>query len=141
MKPVAVVLHDATCRLCEAATAWRAEQDLLRLRRDIEARAGTLQASLAADRRQLARTVSVETAQTGMARRLSNLTYPIEQARQLALARFDADKRRVIDRLIQLLAARQREYSLRELAAELGVSHMTVGRYRRELVAAGLVAA
>jgi hypothetical protein len=141
MKSVVVILHDAHCKLCEAALLWRAEQDLLRLRHDIEARASVLQARLAADRRRLARTVSVETAQTGMARRLSNLTYPIEQARQMALARFEAHKRRAMDQLIQLLADQQREYSLRELAAELGVSHMTVGRYRRELVAAGLVAA
>ena len=38
-----------------------------------------------------------------MARRLSNLTYPIEQARKLALTRFEAHKRRVMDQLIQLL--------------------------------------
>lgn len=136
-----VVLHDFRCRFCEAAVVWRAEQVLLRLHRDIHNDVVALEARLSAERRVLARTVSVEPAQTGMARRLSNLTYPIEQARQLALARFEAHKRRAMDQLIQLLADQQREYSLRELAAELGVSHMTVGRYRRELVAAGLVAA
>lgn len=133
MRHPVVILHAAKCALCEAALRMQADIEITRVKRRVERDLAILRARLADDRRLLI-------PQTGMARRLANLTYPIEQARQLALARFSRQKRAIMAELLSLLAA-GRDYSLRELADLLGVSHMTVNRYRRELMAAGWVAA
>lgn len=133
MKHPLVILHAAKCAICEAALRMQTDIEITRVKRRVERDVAILRARLADERRLLV-------PQTGMARRLANLTYPIEQARQQALAKFHADKRRAMAELAALISS-GRDHSLRELAVLLGVSYMTVSRYRRELVSAGFAPA
>lgn len=133
MRHPLIILHAARCTICEAALRMQADIEITRVKRRVERDVAILRARLADERRALI-------PQTGMARRLANLTYPIEAARARAVDKFHNDKRRVMAQLADLLSI-GRDHSLRELAEALGVSHMTVGRYRRELLAAGFAPA
>lgn len=80
------------------------------------------------------------TVASGLERRLANLTYDIEAARKLAMAKHHGRKAQLMTQLLELLSTGE-DFTLRDLAAQLGTSYESVRRYRVELAGAGLLPA
>lgn len=150
MSPLQVILHGWRCKIEEELFLEKSLRAQFQARVRVVRQAEQLRADLARARGRSAAidvagqlvTASQNAAQLpqGMARRLANLTYDINEARQLALAKYRGRKQQLMAQLVELLATGQ-DFTLRDLAAQLGTSYESVRRYRGELVTMGLVPA